>query len=431
MIKKSIRLLLIFGLFVQPALAATTAASSEAGGINIFMILFAIALFAGIGVSVMFFNKTQKAEEERDKAISRENLVKNKYEQQVINLKEKVKLKHNQGREVVKKLQASNDQNKQLRVKFQAAYDELAQKFKEAQESLKNVSQETGFQEELDKVYHKLEDAQAMILHAEKMSSLGQLTAGIAHEINNPVNFVSNGINTLKENFEQVGVFIDNYRSVCEQESLEDVKKYYKILRSDDKEYDGIIQSIQESLEDVDYGTNRITEIVNGLRIFSRQDELDVKESHVHDIVDNALLILKPKYKKKAKVLKEFDHNMPTIKCLPGQLNQALVNLIGNASDAIDFKGTITIRTINKDDDNIEIQIKDDGKGMSEEVQRKIFDPFYTTKPVGKGTGLGLSITYGIIEKHGGTVKVESVEGEGTTFFVSLPKKIKLKKIRN
>ncbi|MGL1887055.1 MAG: ATP-binding protein [Reichenbachiella sp.] len=156
-----------------------------------------------------------------------------------------------------------------------------------------------------------------------------------------------------------------------------------------------------------------------------------MKESELSTLIDNALLILKPKYKKKAKILKDFDHNIKAIKCLPGQLNQALVNLIGNASDAIEFKGTITIRTIDKDADNVQIQVQDDGKGIPEEVRRKIFDPFYTTKSVGKGTGLGLSITYGIIEKHGGTITVDSTVGKGTIFTVNIPKQIKLKKSRD
>nr|WP_252737163.1 ATP-binding protein [Reichenbachiella agariperforans] len=262
------------------------------------------------------------------------------------------------------------------------------------------------------------------------MASLGQLTAGIAHEINNPVNFVSNGVNSIKENFEKYQLFIQNYRTVCEQPTIEDVKKLYKSIRDDDKEYEELRTLTEESIDDVSYGTNRITEIVNGLRIFSRQDEHEVKEAEVGTIIDNALLILKPKYKKKAKILKDFDHGLKAIKCLPGQLNQALVNLIGNAADAIDFKGTITIRTIDKDADTVQIQVQDDGKGIPEDVRKKIFDPFYTTKPVGKGTGLGLSITYSIIDKHGGTISVDSTEGKGTVFTVNLPKKIQLKKER-
>ncbi len=429
MIRRVIHLVPVFVfLFTTHLLQGGALSQNEIqqeGGSSLFLVLFVLALAAAIGVYFWMNSKVQKVQEQQ---ANNENQVAQKYQKKVTDLKTKLNTCQTQGREIYKRLQSSVDMNKQIKAKFQAAYDDLTRKYNESQANLNNVDKDPGFQEELDKVYHQLEDAQAMVLHAEKMSSLGQLTAGIAHEINNPVNFVANGINTLKENFEQVNVFIENYRKVCEQDSLDDVKKYYKILRSDDREYNGIIKSVEESLEDVEYGTTRITEIVNGLRIFSRQDESEVKEAHIHDVIDNALLILKPKYKKKAKVLKEYDHSMQTIKCLPGQLNQALVNLIGNAADAIDFKGTITIRTANLPDDNIEVKILDDGKGIPEEVVKRIFDPFFTTKPVGKGTGLGLSITYGIIDKHGGTIKVESEQGKGTTFTVTIPKVIKLKK---
>ncbi|MFY0625843.1 MAG: hypothetical protein JXR07_06100 [Reichenbachiella sp.] len=406
------------------SLATSAVAQNEES--NVFLILFVITLLALIGLVIWFYLQGEK---NKKMQLDHENQIKESTQQKINDLKSKLQSCQSQGQEIYKKLQLTVNQNKQIKSKFQGAYDQIVGKYKEAKSSLDNLSKQNGFQEELDKVYHQLEDAQAMVLHAEKMSSLGQLTAGIAHEINNPVNFVANGIHTMKENFDQMHVFVENYRKICEMESLDDIQKYYKILRSDDNEYDGIKTSMEESLEDAEYGTTRITEIVNGLRSFSRQDESEIKEAHIHDVVDNALLILKPKYKKKAKVLKDYDHSMQTIKCLPGQLNQVFVNLIGNASDAIDFKGTITIRTTNLDDDNIQLQIQDDGKGISEEVQRKIFDPFYTTKSVGKGTGLGLSITYGIIEKHGGSIKVDSEVGKGTVFTVTIPKKIKLKKV--
>ena len=161
------------------------------------------------------------------------------------------------------------------------------------------------------------------------------------------------------------------------------------------------------------------------MRVFARHDEVEIKEADINQILENAAVILKPKYKKKAKVLKDLDTNIKPIKCLPGQLNQALVNLIGNACDAIDFKGTINLKTQDLDEDHIKITIRDNGKGMSDETVKKIFDPFFTTKEVGKGTGLGLAITYGIIEKHNGTIAVESEEGKGTEFVITLPKKLK------
>lgn len=316
-------------------------------------------------------------------------------------------------------------QKKEMKDVFAKEYDKLVVKYKELAKIKAKLSEQQAASEELQEANKTLEKTQALLLQSEKMSSLGQLTAGIAHEINNPVNFVANGVNTLKDNFKQLNVFIENYKRICELDSLEEIKKYYKIQREDDHHFTDLQTSTNESLDDVEYGTTRITEIVNGLRVFARHDEVEIKEANLNEVVENAIVILKPKYKKKAKVLKDLDTNIGPIKCLPGQLNQALVNLIGNACDAIDFKGTINVKTQELDENHVKISIKDNGKGMSEDTIKKIFDPFFTTKEVGKGTGLGLAITYGIIEKHNGSIAVESEEGKGTEFTITLPKKLR------
>ncbi|WP_147407363.1 sensor histidine kinase [Reichenbachiella sp. MSK19-1] len=424
--------LLLVALFVYSDTIGQTISREEinslkdqAASSNVYLV-FAIVCFAllivGAFVAFSKLKTLQSLESEKKKLQSQ-------YGQQINELNEDLKDCRVQSQSLYQKLNLLNNKSKEMKKVFKEAYDKVVAQNGELKGRL-GEKQKTSSQTELEQIYDKLEDAQAMVLHSEKMASLGQLTAGIAHEINNPVNFVSNGVNSIKENFEKYQLFIQNYRTVCEQPTIEDVKKLYKSIRDDDKEYEELRTLTEESIDDVSYGTNRITEIVNGLRIFSRQDEHEVKEAEVGTIIDNALLILKPKYKKKAKILKDFDHGLKAIKCLPGQLNQALVNLIGNAADAIDFKGTITIRTIDKDADTVQIQVQDDGKGIPEDVRKKIFDPFYTTKPVGKGTGLGLSITYSIIDKHGGTISVDSTEGKGTVFTVNLPKKIQLKKER-
>ncbi|MBU2913591.1 ATP-binding protein [Reichenbachiella agariperforans] len=424
--------LLLVALFVYSDTIGQTITREEinslkdqAASSNVYLV-FAIVCFAllivGAFVAFSKLKTLQSLESEKKKLQSQ-------YGQQISELNEDLKDCRVQSQSLYQKLNLLNNKSKEMKKVFKEAYDKVVAQNGELKGRL-GEKQKTSSQTELEQIYDKLEDAQAMVLHSEKMASLGQLTAGIAHEINNPVNFVSNGVNSIKENFEKYQLFIQNYRTVCEQPTIEDVKKLYKSIRDDDKEYEELRTLTEESIDDVSYGTNRITEIVNGLRIFSRQDEHEVKEAEVGTIIDNALLILKPKYKKKAKILKDFDHGLKAIKCLPGQLNQALVNLIGNAADAIDFKGTITIRTIDKDADTVQIQVQDDGKGIPEDVRKKIFDPFYTTKPVGKGTGLGLSITYSIIDKHGGTISVDSTEGKGTVFTVNLPKKIQLKKER-
>lgn len=321
--------------------------------------------------------------------------------------------------------QKTVDQKKEMKSVFTKEYNKLVVKYKELLKIKAKLSEQQAASEELQKANKTLAKTQTLLLQSEKMSSLGQLTAGIAHEINNPVNFVANGVNTLKDNFKQLNVFIENYKRICELESLEEIKKYYKIQREDDHHFTDLQTSTSESLDDVEYGTTRITEIVNGLRVFARHDEVEIKEADINQILENAAVILKPKYKKKAKILKDLDANIAPIKCLPGQLNQALVNLIGNACDAIDFKGTINLKTEEVDQDHVKISIKDNGKGMSDETVKKIFDPFFTTKEVGKGTGLGLAITYGIIEKHNGSIEVESKEGKGTEFIITLPKKLR------
>lgn len=397
------------------------AASSTVYLVTSIVLLIILIIGAVIAMSKI---KSLKEIEQRQDGISA------RFKQQIHQLNEELKDCRVQGQGAYQKLQAVAAKNKEIKSVFKEAYDKVVAQNNDLKTRL-GLNQVQGNQSELEKIYSKLEDAQAMVLHSEKMASLGQLTAGIAHEINNPVNFVSNGVNSIKDCFGKYKVFVENYRKVCELDDLQEIKKNYNIIRGDDKAYDELEQITEESIDDVSYGTQRITEIVNGLRTFSRQDEHEVKEAQISTVIDNALLILKPKYKKKAKILKDFDHNIKAIKCLPGQLNQALVNLIGNAADAIEFKGTITIRTIEKDADTVQIQVQDDGKGIPEDTRRKIFDPFFTTKPVGKGTGLGLSITYGIIEKHGGTIVCDSEVGKGTIFTINLPKKIKLKKSKD
>lgn len=397
--------------------------TTQAQNATIYLVIVVVLIAALIALGWIMWSRLNKL-----KSIEvLHNNVTSKYKNQVNLLNEELKDCRVQGQGAYQKLQILAAKNKEIKRVFKEAYDKVVAQNNDLKTTL-GLNQVSGNQSEVEKIYAKLEDAQAMVLHSEKMASLGQLTAGIAHEINNPVNFVSNGVNSIKDNFEKYQVFVQNYRKICELDTIEEIKNMYSIIREDDKEYDELKQTTEESIDDVSYGTTRITEIVNGLRTFSRQDEHEVKEANLATVIDNALLILKPKYKKKAKILKDYDHNIDAVKCLPGQLNQALVNLIGNAADAIEFKGTITLRTIEKDKDNVQIQVQDDGKGIPEDVRRKIFDPFYTTKPVGKGTGLGLSITYGIIEKHGGTITVDSTEGKGTIFTVTLPKIIKLKK---
>lgn len=300
-------------------------------------------------------------------------------------------------------------------------------KLKKAHVNLKVLlKKEQATKEQLEKTNLDLKNTQVHLVQAEKMSSLGLLTAGIAHEINNPINFVSSGVQSLTKNFGEIDSFLANYQKVLALDSLDEIKKYAAVLREDEDFLHEIQDASKELLDDVRYGILRITEIVNGLRSFSRHDEAEIKETDLNESFDSALLILKNKYKNKTEIVKEMDESLPQIQCFPGQLNQVFVNLINNAIDAIDENGVITIKTLNLDDQSIEIRISDNGSGMPEDIKDKIFDPFFTTKEIGKGTGLGLSISHGIIEKHQGKIRVESKMGVGTTFVINLPKKLEV-----
>lgn len=300
-------------------------------------------------------------------------------------------------------------------------------KLKKAHVNLKVLlKKEQAIKEQLEKTNLDLKNTQVHLVQAEKMSSLGLLTAGIAHEINNPINFVSSGVQSLTKNFGEIESFIENYQKVLGLDSFEEIKKYAAVLEEDEDVLSELSDSSKELLDDVRYGIVRITEIVNGLRSFSRHDEAEVKETDINESFDSALLILKNKYKNKTEIVKEMDETLKPIQCFPGQLNQVFVNLINNAIDAIDETGEIKIKTINLDENSIEIRISDNGTGMPDDVKDKIFDPFFTTKEIGKGTGLGLSISHGIIEKHRGTIRVESKMGVGTTFIINLPKKLEI-----
>jgi signal transduction histidine kinase/ligand-binding sensor domain-containing protein len=273
--------------------------------------------------------------------------------------------------------------------------------------------------EELQQTLDYLKEMQNQLVQSEKLASIGQLTAGIAHEINNPVNYISAGIDSLSVNLKEIKQVLDMYDDITPSnvemklKAINDTKTkldYYEAL----KEIDSLITSIKS-------GSDRTAEIVKGLRTFSRLDEGELKEADIHEGIDMTLVMLHNKYKHHIEVIKEYG-SIPLINCYPGKLNQVFMNIISNAIDAIEEKGTITVKTYtNRVNGTICISIRDTGKGMNEQEKAKIFDPFFTTKKIGKGTGLGLSVSHGIIEQHRGTIEVISKPGEGTEFIVSLP----------
>jgi signal transduction histidine kinase len=277
---------------------------------------------------------------------------------------------------------------------------------------------------ELELTLRNLQNAQSQLVSQEKMASLGQLTAGIAHEINNPINFVSSNITPLKRDIKDIMEIITFYRERGQKDFTEASKKEAKQLE-EDLELDYVLDEVEQLLKGMDDGARRTVEIVKGLRIFSRVDEQDVKKVDIHDGINSTLILLNSSMPNRIRIEREFGE-LPMVECLAGKINQVFMNIINNSvhaiADYIDFikYPKIIIRTIAQVD-KIRIEIEDNGPGIPAHIKSKIFEPFFTTKTVGKGTGLGLSIVYSIIENHKGTLEVETQEGQGTNFIITLP----------
>ncbi len=285
----------------------------------------------------------------------------------------------------------------------------------------------------LKEALQQLKSTQAQLIQTEKMSSLGQLVAGIAHEINNPVNFISGNISYTSEYahelLELIGLYIEELPNPSSkiQDKIEEIDLKF------------ILEDFPKVINSMQIGSNRIKEIVLSLRTFSRLDEAEMKEVDIHEGIDSTLLILQNRLKAKIEhpeiqIIKNYG-NLPLVQCYPGQLNQVFMNIINNAIDAIEsdnnqrllggiqnYPFQIKIQTELSDTNQVKIRIVDNGQGISENIKSKLFDPFFTTKPVGKGTGLGLSISYDIIvNKHSGLLKCESEIGKGTEFLIEIP----------
>lgn len=320
-----------------------------------------------------------------------------------------------------KKLQESEDRMRSIAEEQLEVNERLIIAERKMQKSLK---EEQKSKEELARTLEYLKGTQSQLVQSEKMASLGQLTAGIAHEINNPINFVYNGIDTIKMSFDELLVIVDKYCELDEEGAdkeaiLEEIKEL-----KEDYVFDELLVDIQELIADVKKGAVRTMEIVKGLRVFSRLDEEEMKVANVNESIDATLVLLKNKTKNRIDIKKYYDDSIEEINCFPGQLNQVFMNILNNAVQAIPEDkrdGEIQIYTENQQE-HVMIRIKDNGAGMPEQVKKRIFEPFFTTKPVGIGTGLGMSISYGIIEKHNGNIYVTSEEGKGTEFTIQIPK---------
>ena len=273
---------------------------------------------------------------------------------------------------------------------------------------------------DLKEVNSKLSDAQSKLIQSEKLASIGQLAAGVAHEINNPIGFIFSNFGTLEQYLEDLFQMLDAYEqaeaSVSDSAALARIRS----LKAD-LDIDYLKEDIPNLMRESRDGIQRVRKIVQDLKDFSRVDARQEWESvDLHAGIDSTLNIVNNEIKYKADVVKHYGA-LPEVQCLPSELNQVFMNLLVNAAHAITAeRGTITIST-GVEGTNVWVEVADTGAGIAAENLQRIFDPFFTTKPVGKGTGLGLSLSYGIVQKHSGRMEVHSELGVGTRFRVTLP----------
>ncbi len=327
------------------------------------------------------------------------------------------------------RLQEQSDANSNFLLLNQKI-DQLSQEIQQRRQAQEELTQTNQL---LEQAFQELQHAQVQMIQSEKMSSLGQMVAGIAHEINNPVNFIHGNLHHVQTYAQDLLGLIELYRqeysnpTAIIEEQIEDV------------DLDFLLKDLPKLLQSMTLGTERIRDIVKSLRTFSRLDEAEVKEVDLHEGIDSTLVILKHRLKSQEnyppiEVIKDYG-KLPLVNCYAGQLNQVFMNILSNAIDALQEynqqqtkeeiklnSSTIWIHTEVKESNWIAIKIADNGLGMSEKVRSKLFDPFFTTKPVGKGTGLGLSISYQIVtQRHGGKLWCDSEPGKGAKFVIEIP----------
>jgi signal transduction histidine kinase len=319
---------------------------------------------------------------------------------------------------------------------LQAVVDQLAIAIDQAELFAQTRASALAAQTQATQLEHTLQDlkqTESRLIQTEKMSSLGQMVAGIAHEINNPVNFITGNLSHTSNYIQDLADVLHLYQKHYPHPH-EEIEAH-----AEDIDLEFLLDDLPKMLSSMQMGADRIRQIVLSLRNFSRLDEADVKPVNIHEGIDSTLLILHHRCKPTSsytgvEIIKKYGE-LPPVECYPGQLNQVFMNILSNGIDALENQlhpRIITIRTevlgiseteaIFNHQPSVLIRIQDNGAGMTEEVKKRLFDPFFTTKPVGKGTGLGLSISYQIVvEKHGGILKCLSEPGKGAEFWIQIP----------
>jgi two-component system NtrC family sensor kinase len=284
----------------------------------------------------------------------------------------------------------------------------VAQANEQLQSALKALSSK---QTEQDQLLRKLETANSQLLQSEKMAAIGQLAAGVAHEINNPIGYVFSNLKTLDGYVRDLLKIIDAVEGVASLDELRQLKR--------NLEYDYIRGDVAALISESEDGIDRVKRIISALKDFSHIEEDEFRPADLHRGLDTTLNVVNNELKYKAEVIKEYGE-LPEVECIQSQINQVVMNLLVNAAHAIEQFGRITLRT-GRAEDQVWIEVEDNGGGIEPKLLNRIFEPFFTTKPVGKGTGLGLALSYNIMQKHSGSIEVHSEVGVGTRFRLNLP----------
>lgn len=307
-----------------------------------------------------------------------------------------------------------------MTVDYKAAYERERLIRKEAEQLLEDKSRELyASMKTLENTLENLKSSQNQLIQTEKMASLGVLAAGVAHEINNPIGYITSNFNSLKVAFEDIRSFVQELEKVIKSDTSKEkiTETWLQLLNKYDLIF--LLGDFIDLSNETSEGLERVKQIVADLRTFCREDTTEKVVVDINDTLRAAINILENQTKYHAKIITNYS-DIPKIMGFSGKLNQVFTNLISNANQAVDDNGSITISTI-KTDQYILISVQDDGHGINEKNFKFLFTPFFTTKPIGEGTGLGLSISHGIIEEHGGKILVSSKLEVGTTFTVQIP----------